>query len=35
VQYNIGKDGHPTILATADNQPELTVLPSARENSLP
>jgi gamma-glutamyltranspeptidase/glutathione hydrolase len=35
VQYNLGKDGRPTILAAADNQPELTLMPSVRENSLP
>jgi gamma-glutamyltranspeptidase/glutathione hydrolase len=35
VQYNVGKDGRPTILAAADNQPELTLQPSVRENSLP
>ena len=35
VQYDVGKDGRPTILAAADNQPELTLLPSVRENSQP
>ena len=35
VQYNVGKDGRPTILAAADNQPELTLLPSVRDNSQP
>ena len=35
VQYNVGKDGQPTILAAADRQPELTVLPSIRDNSQP
>ena len=35
VQYNVGKDGRPTILAAADNQPELTMLPSVRENTQP
>jgi gamma-glutamyltranspeptidase/glutathione hydrolase len=35
VQYDIGKDGRPTILAAADNQPELTLLPSIRNNSQP
>jgi gamma-glutamyltranspeptidase/glutathione hydrolase len=35
VQYNVGKDGRPIIVAAADRQPELTVLPSVRENSLP
>ena len=35
VQYNVGKDGRPTILAAADNQPELTLLPSVRENTQP
>jgi gamma-glutamyltranspeptidase/glutathione hydrolase len=35
VQYNIGKDGRPTILAAADKQPELTLQPSVRDNSQP
>ena len=35
VQYNVGKDGRPTILAAADKQPELTLQPSIRENTLP
>jgi gamma-glutamyltranspeptidase/glutathione hydrolase len=35
VQYNIGKDGRPKILAVADHQPELTVLPSVRDDIQP
>ena len=35
VQYNVDKDGRPTILAAADNQPELTLQPRARDNSQP
>jgi gamma-glutamyltranspeptidase/glutathione hydrolase len=35
VQYSAGKDGQPTILAAADRQPELTVMPSVRDNSQP
>jgi gamma-glutamyltranspeptidase/glutathione hydrolase len=35
VQYSVGKDGQPTILAAADNQPELTLLPSVRDNTQP
>jgi gamma-glutamyltranspeptidase / glutathione hydrolase len=35
VQYNVGKNGQPTILAAADRQPEVTLLPSVRDNSQP
>jgi gamma-glutamyltranspeptidase/glutathione hydrolase len=35
VQYNVGKDGRPKILAVADRQPELTVLPSVRDDIQP
>jgi gamma-glutamyltranspeptidase/glutathione hydrolase len=34
-QYSVGRDGQPTILAAADHQPELTLLPSIRDNSQP
>ncbi len=35
VQFDVGKDGRPRILAAADNQPELTLLPSVRDNTQP
>jgi gamma-glutamyltranspeptidase/glutathione hydrolase len=35
VQYNVGKDGRPKILAVADRQPELTLLPSVRDDIQP